>query len=276
MRCLLSSAIYPLVLGGCGSPDPNFDVTLGEIRSELTIHVRVLGTRDPVQPRRLMVELDPGVSAGLRHEALCPIPRASATVNGLPLGLGNDGEWTGSQCGDIWYERELETELPSELNQSSNRVELRDDSGEAIVEGDNFINAPTASIVSPEGGRMLPGQRVEFHISPDSVQLPLEIDIYYHADTPSLSFGMEFIEATGTGFAAKAAESAQPSSGRITIEGQGFGNPFRMTPSRCEGAKQCSIERGLCGEAMQCRHGIAYGPGFDVLEVPASVVAAPP
>lgn len=278
LRWWLSGALCPLLLGACGSSDPNFDATLGEVRAELWVQVRVLGTREPVQPRRLVVELDPGFAVSNQREGICPILHLRVTVNGLPLGpgLGGTGQWTGHGCGAIWYERELEHELPSELTQSHLRIELSDDSGQAVVEGDNFITAPTASIVSPADGRLLPGQRVDFRISPESILLPRAIDTYYHADTPRLSFGMEFIEATTGGFAAQVVESAQPSTGHITIEGRGFGNAFQMAPSRCEGAQHCAIERSVCYDADPCLSGIFDGPGFDVLEIPASVVAASP
>lgn len=238
----------------------------------------MLGTREPVQPRRLVVDLDPGVGVANRCEGLCPILHVHVTVNGLPLGpaLGGTGEWTGRNCGAIWYERELEHELPSAFAQSHLRVELSDDSGQTVVEGDNFITAPAASIVSPADGRLLPGQRVDFRISPESILLPRAMDTYYHADTPGLSFGMEFIEATTGGFAAQVVESAQPSTGHITIEGRGFGNAFQMAPSHCEGAQHCAIERSVCDEPTRCLFGIFDGPGFDVLEIPASVVAASP
>src|SRR3954471_12913542 len=89
------------VLLGCADDDPSYDARLADLAAELVVSVDVLGTPEPATPRRLVVVLDPGPSATIDPDNLCPVIEAEASVNGLALVQTGKGEYFSSGGGGI-------------------------------------------------------------------------------------------------------------------------------------------------------------------------------
>lgn len=276
--CFLCVAVTGPIASGC-EDDPSYDAELSKLASELRVSVNVLGTRDPPTPKRLRVDLEPGPSATLDQDSLCPVVHATATVNGIPLEQTQFGEYfhssgqgflSGSSgCEPIAFERELNQDLLSGFSEPT-RIEVSDHSGSVRVEGRAFLRAAEAHFAAPEDSALLPGAQVELLIEPGVAVLPRDLSGYYRAEVPSDSFGLDPVTRTATGVAFKVLDSARPSSGLIRIGGKGHGDPFRGIVDVCQGALSCRVERGACWD-QRCTTGIAYGPGFDELVLPASV-----
>lgn len=277
--CLLCIAMTGAVAGGCKDEDPSYDAELSKLASELHVSVHVLGTSDPPTPRRVRVDLEPGPSATIDQDSLCPVVHATATINGVELEQTQFGDYfrTSGQgalsgrsgCEPIAFERELEQDLLGGFSEPT-RIEVLDHSGGVRVEGHAFLRAAEAHFAVPEDSILLPGARVELRVEPGVEVLPRALSGYYRAEVASDSFGLDPVTPTATGVAFEVLDSARPSSGLIQIGGAGYGDPFLGIVDVCEGALSCRVERGACWD-QRCTTGIAYGPGFDELVLPASV-----
>jgi hypothetical protein len=87
------------------------------------------------------------------------------------------------------------------------------------------------------------------------------------ADLPSELLG----EATSSGLGFDVMPSVMPSMGVVSFEGGSGFSAFGGIVTRCSGAQTCLAERSICGDTVGCEYGVAYGGGFDRLELPASV-----
>jgi len=267
------------LLAGCAEHDPSYDAQLSDLASELVVSIDVLGTRDPATPRRMVVLLDPGPSATLDTEHLCPVIEAQASVNGLTLTQTQKGEYFSSGgggllsgysgCYPIAFERELPAELPPELLEEPVRLKVHDGSGVVLVEARGLFVPLRASFASPTDGVMTPGATVSLSVEPSPEMLPWRLSGYYSAEVPGDSFGLGSIEISDTGISFRVFERAVASSGTLRFVSDD--GPFRGIVDRCEGAAQCSAKRSICSDLTSCMSGVAYGGGFDNLVLPASV-----
>ena len=272
-----------LLSAGCTDDGPSYDATLSDIAGELRVSVEVLGTRDPATPRRIQIFLQPGPSATIDQERLCPLIEANASVNGLALKQTEKGEYFSSSggggilsgsagCRPISFDLALPEELPPALLEEPARVQLRDSVGAVNIEARGLFHPPTARFSEPADGMMHPGDTVELLVEPSVAMLPPRLSGYYTAEVPGDSFGLGEIEITETGVVFGVIESAVPSRGTVKLTGDRSG-PFRAIIDKCEGAASCSAARSICYDSYDCRTGVAYGGGFDSLILPASVVA---
>jgi hypothetical protein len=275
MQCALR--IAPLVgsclLVACDGSDPSYDTSLRILAAELRVNAEVLGTSDPPTARRLRIILEPGPRATLDQEHLCPIVHATATVNGVRLEQTSGGEHFPGGCDPILYELELTDELLADLQQEPTHIEVRDSSGAVEIDARALLSPPIASFLTPASAQLRPGEEVELSIEPSPEALPYALMGDYTADDPPRSFGLGQIVPTEQGLSFTVLDSAMPSNGVIRIEGAGFGNPFRGIVDRCDGAETCILKRVSCDAIHDCRSSYAYGPGFDKLELAASVVS---
>jgi len=270
-----SGLLLVYLLVGCSDDGPSYDGRLADLASDLDVSVDVLGTRDPATPRRVVVVLDPGPSASIDKDNMCPVIEAQASVNGLALGQTNKGGYffhggSGfgySGCNPIEFERELPEELPPELLEEPTRVQVRDESGVVRVEVGGLFHPPRASFVSPVDGVMTPGTIVSLSIEPSTEVLPRPLSGHYTAEVPRDSFGLGSFEISHTGVAFRVSERAVSSSGSLELSSES-GGPFRAIVGVCQGAAQCSAARWLCFGGSPCTK--SYG-GFDSLVLPASV-----
>lgn len=267
---------------GCADDDPSYDATLADIAGELRVEVVVLGTPNPATPRRIQVFLDPGPSATLDQERLCPLIEANASVNGVALEQTGYGEYFSSSggggvfsgysgCKPISFERALPDELPPALLEEPARVQIRDSAGRVNLEARGLFNPPTARFSVPEDGVMRPGGTVELVVEPTPAMLPTRLSGYYTAEIPGDSFGLGNVTVTETGVRFEVTERAVPSTGTLEIEGKSA--PFRALVDVCQGAETCITVRSICASSNDCRTGVAYGGGFDSLILPASVAS---
>ena len=275
----VSGLLLVSLLVGCSDDGPSYDGRLADLASELVVSIDVLGTRDPATPRRMVVVLDPGPSATIDQDRLCPVIEAQASVNGLALDQTNKGDYfhlSGSSgfgysgCNLIAFERELPEELPSELLEERTRVQVRDESGVVLVEVRGLFHPPRASFVSPADGVMTPGALVSLSIEPSTEILPWRLSGYYRAEVPRDSFGLESIDVSEASVSFRVVERAVASSGSIELSSDS-GGPFWGIVDVCQGAAQCSAARSLCFNGSRCTSGVAYDDGFDSLVLAASV-----
>lgn len=276
-----SGLVLAVGVVGCADDDPSYDAGLIELASELRVTVEVLGTPDPPTPRRIRVLLDPGPSATLDQDHLCPVIEAYATLNGFALEQTQKGEYFSSSggggilsgysgCYPITFERALPEELPPELLEEPARVLLLDATGLVRIDVRGLFHPVRATFVSPPDGVLKPGSVVTLGIEPSTEMLPPRLSGYYTAEVPGDSFGLGSIDIHETGIAFRVLENAVPSSGTLEITGDRAG-AFRGIVDVCQGAAVCAAERSICAFGASCSTGVAYGDGFDSLILPASV-----